>query len=78
MVGSDGTTTRVAHVRRRVRVYSVDEIFRVHNEPLVGGGGLEVERHGAATVTIPYTLTLSDKFSEVACGLEQLRSAGRR
>ncbi len=51
----------------------VDEILRVHTEPLVGGGRLEVERRDAPTVHVPYTQSLSDKFSEVARGLEQLR-----
>jgi hypothetical protein len=53
----------------------VDEILRVHTEPLVGGGRLEVERRDAPTVSVPYTQSLSDKFSEVARGLEQLRVA---
>ena len=53
----------------------VEEILRVHTEPLVGGGRLEVERLDAPTVSVPYTQSLSDKFSEVARGLEQLRVA---
>ena len=45
----------------------------VRNEPLVGGGQLEIERLGEATVIVPYSGTMGPKFSEVARGLEQLR-----
>ena len=51
----------------------VAEVTRVHTEPLVGGGRLEIERRGAPTVVVPYTQTMGAKFSEVARGLEQLR-----
>ena len=53
---------------------AVDEILRVHTEPLVGGGRLEVERLGAPTITVSYTETQNHKLSEVARGLEQLRT----
>ncbi|MEW6753428.1 MAG: ABC transporter ATP-binding protein [Candidatus Latescibacterota bacterium] len=51
----------------------VAQIDRAHTEPLVGGGRLEVERRGAATVLVPYTQTRASRFSRVARGLEQLR-----
>ncbi|MEW6756292.1 MAG: ABC transporter transmembrane domain-containing protein, partial [Candidatus Latescibacterota bacterium] len=39
----------------------------------VGGGRLEIERAGAAPLCVPYSATLTAKFSEVARGIEQLR-----
>ena len=50
------------------------EVTRVRTEPLVGGGRLEIERRSAATVAIPYTRSMGEKFSEAARGLEQLRA----
>ena len=50
------------------------EVTRVHTEPLVGGGRLEIERRSAPTVSIPYTQSMREKFSEAARGLEQLRA----
>ncbi|MSR84599.1 MAG: ATP-binding cassette domain-containing protein [Candidatus Latescibacteria bacterium] len=52
---------------------SLDSLRSVRTEPLVGGGRLEVERQNAPTLLVPYSSTLSAKFSEVARGLEQLR-----
>ena len=54
----------------------LNEILGVHNESLVGGGRLEVERHDAPTIVIPYTQSLGNKVAELARGLEQ-RVAGR-
>ena len=50
------------------------EVTRVHTEPLVGGGRLDIECRSAPTVSIPYTQSMREKFSEVARGLEQLRA----
>ena len=50
------------------------EVTRVRTEPLVGGGRLEIERRSAPTVSIPYTQSMREKFSEAARGLEQLRA----
>ena len=49
------------------------EVTRARTETLVGGGRLEIERGSAPTVSIPYTQSMGEKFSEVARGLEQLR-----
>ncbi|MEE2658387.1 MAG: ABC transporter ATP-binding protein [Candidatus Latescibacterota bacterium] len=56
-------------------INSVDlaEITLVRNDPLVGGGRLEVECRQAPTVVVAYSSTMSEKFSEVARGLEQMR-----
>ena len=51
----------------------VTRIQRAQTEPLVGGGRLEIERHDAPTVRVPYSSSMGAKFSEVARGLEQLR-----
>ena len=50
------------------------EVARVRTETLVGGGRLEIERRSAPTVSIPYTQSMGEKFSEAARGLEQLRA----
>ena len=50
------------------------EVTRVRTETLVGGGRLEIERRSAPTVSIPYTQSMGEKFSEAARGLEQLRA----
>ena len=50
------------------------EVTRVGTETLVGGGRLEIERRSAPTVSIPYTQSMGEKFSEAARGLEQLRA----
>ena len=52
---------------------AVDEIKVARTEPLVGGGRLEIEQNSAPTLSIPYSGSLSGKFSEVARGIEQLR-----
>ena len=51
----------------------VEELRSARTEPLVGGGRLEIERLSQPTVTIPYSSSMAEKFSEVARGLEQLR-----
>ena len=51
----------------------IRELASVQAEPLVGGGRLEIERKKEATLFIPYSRSLAEKFSEVALGLEQLR-----
>ncbi len=51
----------------------IRELVSVQTEPLVGGGRLEIEREGGATLLVPYSSSLAEKFSEVARGLEQLR-----
>ncbi len=52
---------------------AVDKIKLARTEPLVGGGRLEIEQEAAATLLLPYSGSLSGKFSEVARGIEQLR-----
>ena len=51
----------------------IKELSSARTEPLVGGGRLELERNGNATVYVPYSSSLAAKFSEVARGIEQLR-----
>ncbi len=51
----------------------IRELAAVQTEPLVGGGRLEIERKKEATLFVPYSSSLAEKFSEVARGLEQLR-----
>ena len=51
----------------------IRELAAVQTEPLVGGGRLEIERKKEATLFLPYSSSLAEKFSEVALGLEQLR-----
>ena len=57
----------------RVVDVPIKELEAVHTEPLVGGGRLEIERNKEATLFVPYSSSLAEKFSEVALGLEQLR-----
>ena len=51
----------------------IRELISVKTEPLVGGGHLEIEQKKDATLFVPYSSSLAEKFSEVARGLEQLR-----
>ena len=51
----------------------IRELAAVQTEPLVGGGRLEIDRKREATLFVPYSSSLAEKFSEVALGLEQLR-----
>ncbi len=51
----------------------IRELAAVQTEPLVGGGRLEIDRKKEATLFVPYSSSLAEKFSEVALGLEQLR-----
>ena len=60
--GPDGTTT-----------VSIEELSLVESEALVGGGCLRLERKDKPTITVPYSSSLAEKFSEVTRGLEQLR-----
>ncbi|MCC7229574.1 MAG: ABC transporter ATP-binding protein [Fimbriimonadaceae bacterium] len=51
----------------------IQEIKGARNEPLVGGGRLEiVTRKGDIIPVISYSLTVAAKFSEAARGIEQL------
>lgn len=52
---------------------AVDQIKVARTEPLVGGGRLEIERETAPPLSVPYSGSMADKFSEVARGIEQLR-----
>ncbi len=60
--GLDGTTD-----------VPIEELILVQTEALVGGGRLSIERKDRPTITVPYSSSLAEKFSEVARGLEQLR-----
>ena len=51
----------------------IKELVSIQTEPLVGGGRLEIKREKQATLFVPYSSSLAEKFSEVARGLEQLR-----
>ena len=51
----------------------IEELTLVQTEALVGGGRLNVERKDKPTITVPYSGSLAEKFSEVTRGLEQLR-----
>ena len=51
----------------------IQELARVQTEALVGGSCLIIERNAKATVTVPYSSSLAEKFSEVTRGIEQLR-----
>ncbi len=51
----------------------IEELTVVQTEALVGGGHLTIERKNKATVTVPYSSSLAEKFSEVTRGIEQLR-----
>lgn len=49
------------------------DIAHARNEPLVGGGRLEITmKSGAIVPVISYSMTLAPKFSEAARGIEQL------
>jgi len=51
----------------------IAEIKTARNEPLVGGGRLEVvTKAGDLVVLLSYSLTIAAKFSEAARGIEQL------
>ena len=51
----------------------IEELSLVQTEALVGGGRLNIERKDKPTITVAYSSSLAEKFSEVARGLEQLR-----
>src|SRR4051812_42924376 len=51
----------------------IAEIKSARNEPLIGGGRLEIlAKTGEVIPIITYSLTLAAKFSEAARGIEQL------
>jgi ATP-binding cassette subfamily B protein len=51
----------------------IDDIKSARNEPLVGGGRLELTtKSGEVLPIISYSLQVADKFSEAARGIEQL------
>jgi ATP-binding cassette subfamily B protein len=51
----------------------IEEIASARNEPLVGGGRLEVTtKKGEVLPVVSYSLTVAAKFSEAARGIEQL------
>lgn len=76
--------TRTLELRRTdLRIFSsngvetlripISDIKSARNEPLVGGGRMEVTtRTGEILPVISYSLTVASKFSEVARGIEQL------
>ena len=51
----------------------LEELTLAQTEALVGGGCLMIERNKRPTVTVPYSSSLVEKFSEVTRGIEQLR-----
>ena len=51
----------------------IEDLIFVQTEALVGGGRLSIERKDKPTITVPYSSSLAEKFSEVTRGLEQLR-----
>lgn len=51
----------------------IAELILVETEALVGGCRLNIERKDKPTITVPYSSSLAEKFSEVTRGLEQLR-----
>lgn len=54
-------------------VVPISEIQSARNEPLVGGGRLEViMKNGELVALLSYSLTYAAKFSEIARGIEQL------
>ena len=50
----------------------IEEISGARNEPLVGGAQLEIERRAAPKLLLTYSDTETQKFSEVARGIDQL------
>ena len=54
----------------------IDELTLVQTEALVGGGRLNIERKDKPTITVLYSSSLAEKFSEVTRGIEQLRKGG--
>ena len=57
-------------------VVPMDEMAGVRTEEEVGGGFLAVDRHKQGPLLVPYTQSLTPKFTEVAEGIRQL-SEGR-
>ncbi|MDP7357035.1 MAG: ABC transporter ATP-binding protein [Pseudomonadales bacterium] len=52
----------------------IEQIVASRTEPLVGGGRLEIARRGKPTLLLSYTESEAAKFSEIARGLDQLRT----
>src|SRR4028119_518662 len=51
----------------------IEEIASARNEPLIGGGRLEVTtKSGAILPVVTYSMTVAAEFSEAARGIEQL------
>ena len=48
----------------------IEDLIFVQTEALVGGGRLSIERKDKPTITVPYSSSLAEKFSEVTRGLE--------
>lgn len=66
---------KVTILERGATVFSIpiDDIRSARNEPVVGGGRLElITKSGEIIPIITYSMTVSAKFSEVARGIEQL------
>ncbi|MDA0711593.1 MAG: ABC transporter transmembrane domain-containing protein, partial [bacterium] len=61
--GEDGDATEVA----------IEEILVARTESLIGGARLEIHRKQAPSILVPFSKTLSQKFSETTRGIEQLR-----
>jgi ATP-binding cassette subfamily B protein len=51
----------------------ISDISLARTEPLIGGARLEIHRKNAPSVYVPFSQTLSQKFSETTRGIEQLR-----
>ena len=52
----------------------VEDVRVARTENVVGGARLEIEREARPTVCVSYSQTQAQKFSEVARGIEQLRT----
>jgi ATP-binding cassette subfamily B protein len=52
----------------------LEDVTGARTDALVGGGCLQIERDGGAPFRVVYSATMSHSFTEVARGIEQLRS----
>ena len=68
VVGHNGDLSQLNRV-------PLGDIRSASTEPLVGGGRLAIERFSGPTLEVPYSSTEAEKVSEVARGIEQLRTA---
>ena len=73
VVTEQGQQHKVGWVPSETVEIPIEEIARAWTEPYVGGASLEIERKAFAAVSVPYSKTLAEKFSEVTRGIEQLR-----